>query len=232
MASDVDICNDALAMLGDEATVASIDPPEGSAQADHCARFYPKARDSLLEMHQWGFATVRANLALLAVTPPSTWLYAYAAPTDALNLISVLAPDAGDDDSVQLGPYIVTSTLYTPDIVPVAGNGVGLYTPQPFVNETLADGTQVIYTNQPNAVLRYTRTITDPTQFSPLFTEALTVLLASKLAGPVIKGSEGRAAAAALRSEFAKEWFPRAVESDANQRYTQVAQQVPWVTGR
>ena len=46
MASDVDVCNLALAHLGDEATVASISPPEGSAQAGHCARFYPMARDS------------------------------------------------------------------------------------------------------------------------------------------------------------------------------------------
>lgn len=51
MASEVDICNLALARLGDNATVASIDPPEGSAQAEHCARFYAIARDSLLEMH-------------------------------------------------------------------------------------------------------------------------------------------------------------------------------------
>ena len=36
MASDVQICNIALAHLGDTATVASINPPEGSAQAEHC----------------------------------------------------------------------------------------------------------------------------------------------------------------------------------------------------
>ena len=60
MASEVDICNLALSHLGDTATIASLDPPEGSAQAEHCARFYPIARDSLLEMHAWGFATSRA----------------------------------------------------------------------------------------------------------------------------------------------------------------------------
>ena len=51
MASVVDICNQALSHLGDSATVASIDPPEGSAQAEHCARFYPAALAALLEMH-------------------------------------------------------------------------------------------------------------------------------------------------------------------------------------
>ncbi len=50
MPSVVDLCNLALAYLGDDATVASIDPPEGSAQAEHCQRFYPIARDTLLQM--------------------------------------------------------------------------------------------------------------------------------------------------------------------------------------
>ena len=61
MASDVEICNLALSHLGDTATVASIDPPEGSAQAEHCARFYPIARDALLEKHDWSWATRRSR---------------------------------------------------------------------------------------------------------------------------------------------------------------------------
>ena len=44
MASEVEICNLALARLGDAATVVSIDPPEGSAQAEHCAMFYRPLR--------------------------------------------------------------------------------------------------------------------------------------------------------------------------------------------
>ena len=48
MATEVDICNLALAHLGDDATIASLNPPEGSAQAEKAARFYPIARNSLL----------------------------------------------------------------------------------------------------------------------------------------------------------------------------------------
>ena len=51
MPSAVTICNLALAHLGDSATVSSIDPPEGSAPAEHCARFYPVALGLLLEAH-------------------------------------------------------------------------------------------------------------------------------------------------------------------------------------
>jgi hypothetical protein len=99
MASEVDICNLALAHLGDNATVASIDPPEGSAQAEHCALFYPIARDALLEQHAWKFATKRVLLASLDA-PTWEWAYAYAQPSDALRLLAVL-PESSSSDEAQ-----------------------------------------------------------------------------------------------------------------------------------
>lgn len=208
MSSEVDICNLALGHLGDDATVASLDPPEGSAQAEHCARFYPMARDLVLDAHRWGFATRRAPLALLSATPPSAWAYAYAQPADALNLIAVLAPDAPDDNSA-----------------------TGQYTPQPFIAETDDSGATVIYTNQQNAVLRYTRRITDPTMFPPTVVHGLSLMLASMLAGPVLKGDTG-IKAAALWVDRAEKWLERAKESDANQQRQQVAQTPSWIANR
>ena len=99
MASEVDICNLALGHLGDAATVSSLNPPEGSAQAEHCARFYPIARDSLLELHAWNFSTTRVALASLGSDWPE-WQYCYACPTDAVNLLAVLGPSVSDDYSV------------------------------------------------------------------------------------------------------------------------------------
>lgn len=222
MASEVDICNLALSHLGDSATVATINPPEGSAQAEHCARFYPIARDALLEMHQWGFATRRHALSLLSANESSTWRYCYAMPTQVVNLIAVLAPDALDDYSVGApAAWAPTSPLIS----------AGAYTPQPFVTETLADGTDVIYTNQENAVLRYTAIVTDAAKFSPLFVELLSWLLASHLAGPVLKGDTGTAAAQRTFSTF-KQRFNDAVESDANQRRVQPTHNVAWLTAR
>lgn len=88
MATEVDICNIALSFLGDRANVTSISPPEGSAQADHCARFYPIALNELLQRFPWTFATVRASLATLASKPDSV-AYAYALPSNCLRLLSV-----------------------------------------------------------------------------------------------------------------------------------------------
>lgn len=222
MASEVDICNLALGHLGDAATVSSLNPPEGSAQAEHCARFYPIARDSLLELHSWNFATTRVALAELTSNWPE-WQYCYASPTDAVNLLAILDPYAANDYSVG------NNFGFTQTGIPLVGSGT--YTPQPYAQETLPDGTLVIYTNQENAVLRYTRSVTDTTIFSPLFVDALAWYLASYLAGPIIKGDQG-ANEAKRCMQAAMAMLSKATTSDANQRKTQLAQNVGWIAGR
>lgn len=223
MASEVGICNLALAHLGDVASVSSIVPPDPSVQAGYCAQFYPIARDALLEMHTWGFATVNASLALLSNVPRTEWAYAYTQPSDAVNLLGVLASDAQDD-------YSTGFPAAYPGMV-IGFPLVGSYTPQPYSAEALVDGTEIILTNQANAVLRYTRIVTDPTKFSPLFTTTLSWLLASYLAGPILKGDAGVAAAQAAYKTFLMD-FKEATESDANQRRINPLQAVPWVAGR
>lgn len=223
MPSEVDICNLALGFLGDDATVASLDPPEGSAQADHCARFYPLARDVMLDAHRWGFTTRRASLALLSASPPSSWRYAYALPGDALNLISILAPDAPDDNSAVRPVFDGSgrSLLDEPSVC----------TPQPFVTELSADGTSVLYTNQDNAVLRYTTRVTDSSLFPPTFVQGVAMRLAAMLAGPVLKGETG-IKAAAMWDGRADRWLAQAKESDANQQRQQVVQAPSWISNR
>lgn len=161
MASEVEICNLALARLGDEATVASINPPEGSAQAEHCQRFYPIARDVLLEMHDWSFATSRARLALLSGVDTWEWSYAYAEPANCLRIIAVLDETGSATDDTQ-----------------------------PFDRESIGASTAIL-TNQADAVARFTVRVTDPVRFPPLFTDSLAWLLASMMAKTVVKGEAG-----------------------------------------
>jgi hypothetical protein len=212
----------ALAQLGDAAAVQSINPPDLSAQAAHCARFYPIARDALLEMHTWGFATQRVQLAQVA-NPFTTWQYAYATPSDAINYLAILDPAALDDYSVGVQ---MAGTLPSYQ----AASGVGVYTPQPFQVESI-NGQEVVLTNQANAVLRYTHSVSDTSEFSPLFVAGLATLLASYLAGPVLKGAEGRAAGMGKLQEFFK-WKELAIESDANQRRVHPAPGAAWMVNR
>ena len=165
MASEIEICNLALSHLGDTATVASIDPPEGSAQAEHCARFYPIARDALLELHHWKFATRRAQLAQLSADSWS-WSFAYAKPANALKIIAVL-------------PYGASSDIEGED----------------YEMESAADGASIILSNIEDASVRYVALVTDTSTFSPLFVMALSWQLASMLAGPILKGDAGAAEA-------------------------------------
>ncbi|MFV0602029.1 MAG: hypothetical protein ACK5NE_09480 [Brachymonas sp.] len=201
MSNVVDICNLALAHLGDDATVSSIDPPEGSAQAEHCARFYPIARDSLLEMHAWGFATRRAELAQL-ITPSWGWSFAYARPAGALRILAVLPPGAKGD--AQTEDYEL---------------------------ECDANGKPLIFTNQEQASARYTVPVTDPSVFSPLFVDALAWLLASHLAGPVLKGEAGASMAASCL-KLCAQVLGSARVSDANQQHTQRPHTPVWIKGR
>ena len=226
MASVVDICNLALAHLGDNATIASIDPPEGSAQAEHCQRFYPIARDTLLEMHSWSFATKRAYGAEVENTWPM-WQYAYAMPADAHDIISVLPPEARDDYSTTFTPetYPDFYTNYSPSVA------AGQYVPQKFAVEVAADGSEIILTNQQQAVLRYHAKITDATKFSPLFTVTVSWHLASMLAGPVIKGDQG-AAEGKRCITMMNLYLGKAMEADSNSRKIAPEHIVSWIAGR
>ena len=226
MASVVDICNLARAHLGDNATIASIDPPEGSAQAEHCQRFYPIARDTLLEMHSWSFSTKRAYGAEVENTW-SMWEYAYAMPNDASDIIAVIPPEARDDYSTTFTPetYPDFYTNYSPSVA------AGQYVPQKFAVETAADGSEIILTNQKQAVIRYHAKITDPTKFSPLFTITLSWHLASMLAGPVIKGDQG-AAEAKRCITLMNLYLGKAMEADSNARKIKPEHIVSWIAGR
>jgi hypothetical protein len=226
MASEVEICNLALAHLGDDATVASIDPPEGSAQAEHCARFYAIARDSLLQMHNWNFASRR--VALASVTMPYTmWRYAYACPGDMMVAVSVLPPEVENDYTIR--PYPADrygwGWINTPFV------GAGVYEPQEYSIETDTNGNKVIYTNQEGAILRYQALVTDPTKFDPLFVMALSWHLASMLAGPVIKGDQG-AAEAKRCTQMMMGYMQQARMSDANQRNVKPEHITTWMSGR
>lgn len=166
MTSPVDICNLGLSNIGQDALVTSIDPPDGTVEADHCARFYPIARNKVLEMHTWRFATFRASLAplVLPTEVEGQWAFAYAMPNLTIRPILVLPPRTIDEgkDAVR------------------------------FEVESLIDGTEVIYTNMRNAVLKHIKEVTDTTKFTPMFITCTGWLLGSYLAGPITKSTARR----------------------------------------
>lgn len=163
MASAVDICNVALSHLGDAGNVASIDPPEASTQARLCARFYPIARDEVLESHTWRFNTRRKALTSVALPTAvgGEWSYAYALPTACLRPFAVYVPG-------------VTAPGRTED----------------FTIETADDGSEILFTGVDEAYLRYVVSVTDVSRFPPSVRALIAARLAVYLANPITRNAD------------------------------------------
>lgn len=199
MASAIDICNLALSRLGDDATVSSIDPPEGSQQAEHCARFWPIACGTILASHEWGFATRTRALAQFSEATAG-WLYAYSLPSDYVKVVRVTGPAAGRPADYEMG--------------------------------LASGGNTILLTNQPQALLAYVANVTDTVRYPALFIDALAWLLASHLAGPLIKGETGTQAAQAAYRAY-EGVLSKAIAVDIEQhRPAHPDVRTPWIEDR
>lgn len=104
MASQVDICNRALLSIGARATVSSINPSDGSTQANACAILFTPTFEALARSAQWNCLRKQVTLSLLAAAPgtpenpngttmanpPTPWLYEYSYPADCLRMSSIV----------------------------------------------------------------------------------------------------------------------------------------------
>ncbi len=171
MTSTVEICNLALVRLGVR-TINSL--AEGSSQSIHCDLLFEPTRDALLRMVPWRFATARQTLAQLTEPAPAEWSYAYQLPSDGL-AARYVEPAAG-----------VGATVDATGTSPAIASLPNVATPKYEVRG------RVLLTHQPDAVLIYTARVEDPTQFEPLFVEALACKLAAELAMPLLSDREMR----------------------------------------
>lgn len=83
MASDTDIANRALQLLG-EKRITSLTQDYPTARDINAS--YTLIRDAELRRHPWGFATTRATLAASATAPAFEYSYAFPVPSDFLRL--------------------------------------------------------------------------------------------------------------------------------------------------
>lgn len=93
MDGKLDICNRALAFLGQEG-ISSFDDATESAR--RCRLFYDAVRRETLRAHEWGFALRTRPLALLKKAKDPLYPFVYAYPQEALFVCRVFdAADAG-----------------------------------------------------------------------------------------------------------------------------------------
>lgn len=191
MASVAEICNAGLSHLGAEASITSIDPPDGTAEAGYCKTFYPIARRELLELGNWSFSLRRVALAEVA-NASTVWRHAYALPAGCMTPLRVLPLEGLDTRDL---------TAATQE----GERGSALFS---------VEG-DVLFTHEPTAVLVYTVDVTDSGRFPALFVSALGYLMASYLAGPIIKGTDGAKAGQTFRQQ-AMQMASAAIVADAN----------------
>lgn len=163
MADAVSICNLALVHIGEQGTIISLDPPEGSEEAGACAAFYSTAVSTLLDAHDWNFATRRVLLSEYADADLHGWQHAFAVPSDCIRITNIR-------------PQCLQRFFVPPDVD----------------FEVIARGTgRVLLTDSAKPVMTYISSETSTGAYSPPFVEALSWYLAAQLAGERVKGKEG-----------------------------------------
>lgn len=89
--TDIDICNQALLLLGQPSITTLETDDDDSKAVEYCARAYESCRVSLLSQVNWKFALEHAELvedtAVSALIPDDIWDYAFDLPTDFLRLV-------------------------------------------------------------------------------------------------------------------------------------------------
>jgi hypothetical protein len=220
--SEVKVCNLALSYLG-ESPITSLDPAvDSSLTAALCARFYPTTRDDLLGRRAWSFATKRKTLVAVE-TEWTQWDYAYGVPADCLRPDAVQVAGADSDYAVPgAAAYPVTVDV---QIAPTQLPRIE------FQIEQDSEGNRILYTDQEDAVLRYTAKVCDVSAFPAWFTKSLAWLLAADLAGALIKGDKGSEQAMRC-TQMAEAILAKAGDPEGAQRLNRLVHNPRSITGR
>jgi hypothetical protein len=146
------ICNLALVRIGQRGLIDDLN--EDTVEAQTAKAIYAPARDAVLASFWWQFATFRAALAEVSGASVDGWEYVYAPPASLL------------------APQYIWSGARRPSreaMIPFALEGDDTYG-------------RLVYSDEPDAVLVYTKLVTEPAFFPPHFVQALAWKLASEFA--------------------------------------------------
>lgn len=180
MATEIDICNLALAHCGSKAAISSLNPPEGSEYAEACARQYPIALGCLLSEFPWSFATRRAALAKISdsMLEKGNWKYAYGLPADFLRVVD-LKPKEGD---------LLPKPPHWLQRFPAPHGQLSNHEEYELIG---GDAGPILLANIESPILRYITNAPKPTSFSPSFVLALSWILAAFISGDTVRGETG-----------------------------------------
>ena len=127
-ATQLSVCQRALADIGTRSTITSVTPPDGSQEAFYCSLYYANVRDHILRAANWNFCLRSGLLQLWKALPgtpenqtPATqsgwspaypappWSYSYIYPPDCLRARSLI----GQPQQVPIAPPIFSGSTGT-----------------------------------------------------------------------------------------------------------------------
>lgn len=152
----------------------------------------------VLADHPWPFATAYATLNLVEEQPNTDWLFSYRYPADCIHARRIVSPLGRTDPE-----------------------------PPPFKTGQDDQG-RLIYTDAPDAVLEYTKDVTQVARFDQKFVEALEWYLASRIATPLSR-IDGAASKATQMYEFS---LVRAASKTLKEAQQDNAPDAEWVRER
>lgn len=169
MASKTEIFNMALSHLAVGKDVSNLET-EQSEEARVGRRLYDTALRATLAAFNWPFATRIVALALIEEEPNSEWAFSYRYPSDCLNIRRVLSGIRNDNRQTR-APY------------KMAGDDTGT----------------IIFTDEEDAQIEYTKYIDNPLIYPADFTLALSYYLAAMAAPSLTGGDQFKLGEKALR---------------------------------
>jgi hypothetical protein len=168
MTLNTELANLAIGHLGSGTTIADLET-EQSAEAKACRRFYVLALKQLLSEAPWPFATERASLQLLEEDPNDEWAFSYRYPSNCLQARRIVG--------ITRNPARDEDVSYK-----IEQDSTGL----------------IIYCDEQDAVLEYTKAITNYNLMPADFKLAFSFLLASYIAPSITAGDPFKLGAAAM----------------------------------
>lgn len=177
MSSTVQICNLSLRHLGISKEIASL--TERSNEAAACNRFYEPTRDMVLRGFPWPFAKKSVTLGLVTDSddddhPTTEWDYSYRYPTDCAIALRIESGIRNDTRQSRI-PFEIYQD----------------------------ESARLIYTDQENAVLQYTKNETNSERYTPDVVMALSFLLAYYIAPSLTAGDPFKLGVRAFNSYLA-----------------------------
>lgn len=234
--SAVNCCNISLLSIGARAQVSSINPSDGSTEADACATLFNFVYNQLARTAYWNCLRNQASLSLLAAAagtpenpqgttlpiPPTPWLYSYQLPSDCLQARYVLPPF----------PNPQTGTSISPAMVSVGPWVAGEFGQIPFKVAYGVDASNspipILLTKLSQAQLVYTVNQPNPAIWDVLFQSAFVASLAAYL----VPALSLNMALMQMQIQIADRIIGEARVRDGNEGSSQQDHTPDWMTAR